>query len=282
MGHQWKSGWSVEKPLDFTFDWSPAKGALWTAHNSHGAMKRDLGLYDASKGLMRATQYRYNGAGSHESSDWRCHDLDFQFIYVVAGTATLVTDTARHPIGQGASITQPGFTWYRLEDISDDFETVEVVGPGDYDTYWGRETALPARAGEIPAIPASYSMLSDDSYVDAAGPRTYFRYRDLGTAGPTEDRVYIHAVSMVPPVRVGGTGWHNHTMRQWIFILGGSADIEVEVDGEIVTFPVSPADCMTIYAGQVHDVPRYTEDYHVLEMCIPKEYGTTAIQRPTS
>jgi len=277
----WLSGWSVEQPLDFVYDWSPVKNAVWKDLDGSGAQYRDLGLEVASKGLMRARQIRLGLGAGKLSSDWRAHDLDFEFVFVLKGSATLEIEGAVHKLSKGAAITQPGLTRYRLDDVSSDFEYIEILGPGTFQTYWGRETALPARASELQDVVASYNMETPESYTAAAGPRPYFYYRDLGTAEPTGDRIYIHAVKMIPPAREGGTGWHNHSMRQWFYVLGGSAELEMEVfDSHIDKMPLVTGDAMTVSAGQRHDVPSYTEDYFVLEMCIPKEYDTDAREKP--
>lgn len=277
----WKSGWTAEAPLDFEYDWSPAKAAQWLPLDGHGSVYRDLGLLEGSKGLLRARQVRYGSGAAYQSSDWRAHDLDFEFIYVLKGKAMMEIEGATHTLQPGAAITQPGFTWHRIYDISDDFEFIEILGPGDFDTYWGRAAALPERAKALAGAPASYSFETPESYAAAAGPRPYFYYRDLGTAGPTADRIYIHAVKMIPPAREGGTGWHNHTMRQWFYVLGGKAELEMEVIGShIDKMPLTMGDAMTVSKGQRHDVPSYTDDYFVLEMCIPKEYDTDPRGKP--
>jgi quercetin dioxygenase-like cupin family protein len=277
----WKSGWTAEKPLDFDYDWSPASGAEWQPLDENGSLFRDLGLLKASKGLMRARQIRYGVGAKHLSDDWRAHDLDFEFIYVLGGTAMMELEGGVHQLKAGAAITQPGFTRYRLYDVSADFEMIEILGPGSFDTFWGKGAALPDRAKTLAGAPATYSFETPDSYAAAAGPRPYFYYRDLGTAKPTGDRIYIHAVKMIPPAREGGTGWHNHTMRQWFYVLGGHAELEMEVfDSHIDKMPLTPGDAMTVSMGQRHDVPTYTDDYFVLEMCIPKEYDTDPREKP--
>jgi mannose-6-phosphate isomerase-like protein (cupin superfamily) len=85
---------------------------------------------------------------------------------------------------------------------------------------------------------------------------------------------------MIPPAREGGTGWHNHTMRQWFYVMGGEAELEMEVNEKVDKMPLRSGDAMTVSKGQRHDVPTYTDDYFVLEMCIPKEYDTTAHEGP--
>lgn len=277
----WKSGWTPDKPLDFDYDWSPAGEAEWLPLDEHGSEYRDLGLMKASRGLMRARQVRFGKGAAHLRDDWRAHDLDFEILYVLAGTARLETEGGVHHLGPGAAVTLPGFTRYRLYDVSEDFEMIEILGPGEFETYWGRDAKLPERAKDFKGIEPSYSFETPDSFVAAAGPRPYFLYRDLGTSAPTGDRIYIHAVKMIPPAREGGTGWHNHTMRQWFYVLGGRADLEMEVgETRIDKMPLLPGDAMTVSSGQKHDVPFYTDDYFVLEMCIPKEYDTDPQEKP--
>ena len=71
----------------------------------------------------------------------------------------------------------------------------------------------------------------------------------------------------------GGTGWHNHTMSQLFVVLSGWANIAVGGRGERV---MRAGDAMCLRAGMRHDVPAYSADYTVLEMCIPADYETAA------
>jgi quercetin dioxygenase-like cupin family protein len=76
-----------------------------------------------------------------------------------------------------------------------------------------------------------------------------------------------------------GTGWHYHSMAQWFMILRGRSDIRVETRPRQ---PLNVGDTMCIGAGPQmrHNVAPYSGDYSVLEMCIPAEYETTAVDPP--
>jgi mannose-6-phosphate isomerase-like protein (cupin superfamily) len=110
----------------------------------------------------------------------------------------------------------------------------------------------------------------EDAYVQGEGPRAYFRYRDLGVAEATGRRIHIHLVRSTKAIS-GGTGWHSHSMGQLFYVLRGWADLAVERQPWV---KMVAGDAMCIAKGMKHNVPGFSEDYLVLEMCIPADYDT--------
>jgi mannose-6-phosphate isomerase-like protein (cupin superfamily) len=122
-----------------------------------------------------------------------------------------------------------------------------------------------------------YTHDGDDQYRRGDGPRAFFLYRDLATRGSTGDRIHFH---IVRATEAGlGTGWHYHTMSQWFMVIGGHADISVE---DHPKQPLGRGDAMCIGSGPQmrHNVTDFSSDYLVLEMCIPADYDTIAVDRP--
>jgi quercetin dioxygenase-like cupin family protein len=230
-----------------------------------------------TEGRMGVQHIRVTG-DDEIRSDWHVHDLDFQFFYVLEGTISLENrfgETVR--LGPGDTGYHPGLYWHR-ETVSAGYECIEITGPARGATVTGLDSELPARAAGLdPERRGVYTYERPESYTLGAGPRKFFRYRDLGTAGPSEGRMHIHIVRATEPG--AGTGWHYHSMAQWFLILGGSSVIRVE---ERPQYVLSEMDSMCIGSGPQmrHNVAPFTGDYAVLEMCVPAEYETVAVAPP--
>jgi quercetin dioxygenase-like cupin family protein len=274
----WQSGWTADDPPPIAFVHVPADAGSWSPSNRAGVERRDLGLNEATDGKMDVQHLRSAG-GPADSGKWVAHDLDFQFLYVLRGELTLETEDGEQTLAVGGAACLPPLTRHRWGARSDDLEAVEITAPATFETVVGRDAPLPPRAAQLdPARAARITDDSDDNYVMGAGPRKFFRYRDLGARAVTDDRFHIHIVRATGQPGAG-TGWHYHTMAQWFMILGGDSDIRVE-DGPRTH--LSTGDTMCIGAGPQmrHNVAPFSGDYAVLEMCVPAEYDTLAVDAP--
>jgi hypothetical protein len=100
------------------------------------AKYRDLGIVEATNGLVRAHVIRFvPPCDPKEVSKRHFHDVDFQMIYVLKGW--IKTELA----GQGAITMRAGSAWIqppRIEhvvlDYSDDCEVLEVILPAEFKT----------------------------------------------------------------------------------------------------------------------------------------------------
>src|SRR5262245_918270 len=100
------------------------------------ATYRDLGIADATKGMVRAHVIRFiPPCRPEEVSKRHYHDVEFQMIYVLKGWMKTELD------GQGAIVMRAGSAWIqppRIEhvvlDYSDDCEVLEVILPADFAT----------------------------------------------------------------------------------------------------------------------------------------------------
>ena len=108
---------------------------------------RDLGLAGASGGAIGARHVRRVGAGAI-GFDWHCHDADFQFNYVIAGSATVETEHGeRHRLSPGDAICQPGLHRVRELDFSEDYECIQIAVPAEaMAPIVGLDAKLPPRA----------------------------------------------------------------------------------------------------------------------------------------
>jgi quercetin dioxygenase-like cupin family protein len=272
----WITGWTASDPLQIGFISVAHDERTWEPGLRPYLEYRDLGLAEVTGGKLGAQHVR---SRERASSDWHCHDLDFQFFYVVKGSITIENEKGDTvTLGPGDTGYQPGLFWHR-ETITEGYEVVEITGPAKGETITGRESPLPARASTVgPDRDPFYSLDRDENYELGKGPRSFFKYRDLGTATRTDGRIHLHVVRATGAPGEG-TGWHYHSMAQWFMIVGGTSDIRVE------TRPrqkLVVGDTMCIGSGprMRHDVAPFSGDYAVLEMCVPAEYQTVAVDPP--
>ena len=275
----WRSPWSAAEPM--TIDYSfVGVDSSWRNGAQPNVQTRDLGLAEASRGLMGAQHRRAVGKRGSNSGEWLRPDLDFRFVYVLKGSLAIENELGgRHVLGPAAVALHGPSLSYAEIDMSGDLELIEITAPANAATVLNRDAPRPPRQASVGgARRAEYLHETADSYVVGAGPRRYFAYRDLGTADFTRRRIHIHVVKALEPMP-GGTGWHNHTMSQLFVVLQGWADLVVEGHGER---RMHAGDAMCLRAGMRHDVPAYSADYKVLEMCIPADYDTAATEAPAS
>lgn len=262
-----------------SFDYTPFREADFAQRGPRAFMQyRDLGLRRATGGLMRAEHIRIvNEAGA--KTGWHCHDLDFQFVYVLKGFVTFVTEGGETiTLAAGDCAHLPPF--FRHDEIAfaPDFEVVEITAPADVRTISGRDAPLPGRIeapGRVSAFAASYDR--PEAYKVGEGPRQFLAYRDAAVTDATGRRVNIN---IVRNSKAGdkSTGWHYHTLAcQFVYVLKGWSRVEVEGQGE---FTVRAGDAMTLPREMKHDVTGFSADFTVLELNIPADYGTIACDPP--
>ena len=241
------------------FDYAPAAQALW-APGPAGLEMRDLGLGNAALGDLTARQWRVARTGAALTGQSVTGRL--AFLYVVAGQGVLRTaDGQMHRLAKGSTANLPRGTAYDITDLSADFTLLEIL--------WLK---VPGGAGDRIVV----THEGPDAYVAGNGPRRFFSYRDLGTAEATGRAGHIQVVRVVDRP-TDGTGWHYHSMGQFAMCLSGWAKVAFAGQG-LMHFV--PGDGLCICAGLLHDVPDFSLDYAVLEMCVPADYGTWATQPP--
>ena len=264
----WKDDWTSTTPVHIGYFWMPHNAGEYRTYS--GLAYRDLGLGLASSGRMNAHTIIVENA----SSDWQTHDLDFDFVFVLRGSVTVALDGFDDRVlTRRSTILIPRGVRHRIEALEPDIELVRLTAPA-WDV--SRKTDELTESTSHPLEPVVTDDRSD-AYSRGAGPREYFLYRDLETRDVTDGRIHVHIVQATAPGP--GTGWHYHTMAQWFFILDGSAAIQVE---SMAKQPLQRGDAMCVGRGETmrHNVTGFSEDYTVLEMCVPAEYGTVAVDAP--
>jgi quercetin dioxygenase-like cupin family protein len=275
MKAEWQTDWDVASPPEIGYVSVRADEGAWVDGAWPQFEYRDLGLTDVSDGKLGGRHIRSKPAGPRGETGWHCHHLDFEFLFVLSGSITIEGETGEtYRLGPGAAGHQPALFWHNESDASDDFECVQITVPGEPATITDRDAELPAR--EVAAAPI-YTFDTPENYVLGAGPRRFFRYRDLGSRALTDGRIHIHVVRASEPG--AGTGWHYHSMAQWFMILDGWSVIRVET---MPKHDLRTLDSMCVGRGPEmrHNVAPFSGDYAVLELCIPAEYETIAVAPP--
>ncbi|MDH3452790.1 MAG: cupin domain-containing protein [Gammaproteobacteria bacterium] len=96
---------------------------------------RDLGIKDATRGDFVAHVIRAR-EGCNATGNWHMHDCTFQMVYVLKGWARFEYDgQGEHIIREGDCVLQPAGIRHRELEHSEDFEVLEIVAPGDFDTH---------------------------------------------------------------------------------------------------------------------------------------------------
>jgi len=100
------------------------------------AQYRDLGIVDATNGLVRAHVLRFTEACDPAVvSKLHFHDTEFQMVYVLKGwVKTELEGEGEIIMRQGSSWTQPPKIKHKINDYSEDAELLEIILPADFET----------------------------------------------------------------------------------------------------------------------------------------------------
>ena len=108
------------------------------------------------------------------------------------------------------------------------------------------------------------------------GMRPYFQYRDLGIVKATEGRVLAHVIRATESSS-GPGGYHTHDLEfQMNYVLKGWTRVEFEDDGEV---RFEAGDSWYQSPNIKHEVLEFSEDFEVIEICMPAEFPTADAQR---
>jgi quercetin dioxygenase-like cupin family protein len=104
------------------------------------------------------------------------------------------------------------------------------------------------------------------------GLRADSEYRDLGLAAATGGKFGVKHIRAIGPFEQP-TGWHWHDMHaHFIYVLRGWIKFRFEgVDGEVT---LNAGDSLSQPAGVPHNVIARSDDFEVLELNVPADYGT--------
>ena len=109
-----------------------------------------------------------------------------------------------------------------------------------------------------------------------AGLRSYLEYRDLGIVAASKGKVLAHHIRATEPCS-GVGGYHTHDLEfQMNYMLRGWVRVDFEDIGEV---RFEAGDSWFQPPSIKHEVLGYSDDFEVLEICMPAEFPTADAQR---
>jgi mannose-6-phosphate isomerase-like protein (cupin superfamily) len=260
-------------PMQFSF--TAKASATWgPSREWEGFSERDLLLGQASAGQLTALELKAADAGS--ADHWpQVSDAAFMLLYVLEGEIQFsMTDGNVVTLNPREAVHLPFLLGVRSVKWKGGLHVVQI---GAKDRGSDLVPLLQMRS-EVHHGDWEDAIVRNkpELFIRGDGPRSFFTYRDLGSAKTTQRRIQTHDGDGAAADIEGGTGWHNHSMSQFFYILGGSADIDVENQG---SFHMVPGDAMTLGRQMRHNVLNIKRGYNVIEVCLPADY-TTVPQDP--
>ena len=108
------------------------------------------------------------------------------------------------------------------------------------------------------------------------GLRSYFEYRDLGIVDATKGKVLVHVLRAKEPCP-GPGGYHTHDLEfQMNYVLRGWTRVEFEDAGEV---RFEAGDSWFQESNIKHEVLEFSDDFEVIEICMPADFPTADAQR---
>ena len=122
------------------------------------------------------------------------------------------------------------------------------------------------------ALSAMRIERAKDARFDREGLRADSEYRDLGLAAATGGRFGVKHIRAIGHF-AQPTGWHWHDMHaHFIYVLKGW--ITFRFDGVKEEVTLRAGDSLSQPAGVPHNVIARSDDFEVIELNVPAEYGT--------
>lgn len=113
----------------------------------------------------------------------------------------------------------------------------------------------------------------------AAGLRRIFDYRDLGVKDATNGDFVAHVIRANGKREEDAVAqWHIHECEfQMVYVLNGWAKFEYEGEG---VRTINKGDCINQRPGIKHREVAYSDDFEVLEIVSPANFGTVVVDAP--
>ena len=139
------------------------------------------------------------------------------------------------------------------------------------------QTALKEKPGQAqPVMKLAVASAKSPQFVK--GRRNFFKYRDLGVTKATEGWMRAQVTSALTGM-TQPTGWHYHVCEgQFVYTLKGWVELEFE-DG--TNCRLEAGDSVFIPGGMLHQENCTSDDLEILEVSVPADMGTVAVDPPT-
>src|SRR5271156_5365855 len=137
-------------------------------------------------------------------------------------------------------------------------------------------TTLKEKAvGAQPAMKVAVTSAKAPDFVE--GRRSFFRYRDLGVTAASNGWMRAQLTTAITGM-TKPTGWHYHVCEgQFVYTLKGWVELEFE-DGS--SCRLEAGDSCFIPGGLLHQENRTSDDLEILEVSVPADMGTVAVDPP--
>jgi len=137
-------------------------------------------------------------------------------------------------------------------------------------------TTLKEKAvGAQPAMKVAVTSAKAPDFVE--GRRSFFRYRDLGVTAASNGWMRAQLTTAITGM-TKPTGWHYHVCEgQFVYTLKGWVELEFE-DG--TNCRLEAGDSVFIPGGMLHQENRTSDDLEILEVSVPADMGTVAVDPP--
>ena len=251
--------------LELAFNYSPAHVGF------RGGLRpyleyRDLGLAEASGGILRAEHMRVKDRVGEIKSSWHVHKLDLQFILILKGWVKIRNDSGFDGVlGPMTAGFQPALYRHHEYAFSEDFEILEVTSPAVFETMPldGVSAQLPHDGPKYPH--AYYDVDRQEAWSQCSAPREGFLRRELGIGSLTSGKLDAHLIRAAPPQGFASQR-NKHSVNHWLYVLGGEVHINMDRHG---TFAMKEGDAITIPAGAEYEASGFSGDYLALVVQVP-------------
>src|SRR5271167_257920 len=126
-----------------------------------------------------------------------------------------------------------------------------------------------------PKMKIAVTKAKNSDYVE--GRRSFFKYRDLGVQKASDGWMRAQVMSAITGM-TQPTGWHYHVCEgQFVYTLKGFVELEFE-DG--TNCRLEAGDSVFIPGGMLHQENRTSDDLEILEVSVPADMGTVAVDPP--
>jgi quercetin dioxygenase-like cupin family protein len=269
-------GWTANAPPSIAFTLDRADGQWRSVGGVPDALEyREVGLDLATRGLLGARHVRVAGTAPDPQLGWHHHDLDFSFVFVLAGTMRVEEESGGSVELSRTDVAMPPAGARQRVSLSADFQALVMIAPGDWDRFAVAEPDDRA-AGRGWWTGSPRYLRDGEQAFERRGLRRFFEYRDLETVEPSGGRLGVTVIRAVEASSFPeGTGWHYHSMGQLVVVLSGTAEVSIGGHGTVIT---GQYDSMCVGAGVVHNVYSFTDDYSLIEFCVPAAYDTVAME----
>src|SRR5712672_4837132 len=152
---------------------------------------------------------------------------------------------------------------------------VLILSPGGGSTMTVEAALREKSVDTQPAMKLAVTSAKAPDFVE--GRRSFFKYRDLGVTGASNGWMRAQLTTAITGM-TEPTGWHYHVCEgQFVYTLKGWVELEFE-DG--TNCRLEAGDSCFIPGGMHHQENRTSADLEILEVSVPADMGTVAVDPP--